>query len=220
MKAKRQQYEEFSKPSRSSEPPAPTASRSSSLRNELLHSLQNSSKLQNFHQQQHTESIQIEDIVQNVQQAQPNKVLIPPPTPLSEPTSPINTNTLRRTSSNESNGSFNQYQSTSPRQTFSLSRLPTSRLALLTGSRKLISRFGQMSNMDLTDAESETSPECYLLDTPATLKELTIKSTDFLNGHILVCMHHKVSNIFKFIYNLRYSNNKKHIILSIDIIFI
>lgn len=183
MKARRRHY--ASKCKR----PVPTASRSSSFRNELLHSIRNSSKLQKLQQQQQ----EAEDVapLQQLQQTQSNTTLYPPS---SGPPSPPNTKLLRRSASNESNRSI-------PRQTFSLSRLPTPRLALLTGSRKLISRLGQMS-LDHPE-QDETSPLCFLLDTPTTLQELTITSTDFLTGHILVCMHHKVSNIFKFIYNLR-----------------
>jgi hypothetical protein len=219
MKARRQQYDEYPKTSRSSDPPALTASRSSSLRNELLHSLRNNSKLQNLQQQQQqpVESVQTEDVApsQQLQQVQSNTTLYPPP---SGPPSPTNTtnNILRRTTSNESNRSLNQHhQSTPPRQNFLLSRLPTPRLALLTGSRKLISRLGHMSSLEQVDPDIETSPVCFLLEKPATLHELTIQSSDFLTGHILVCMHHKVSNIFKFIYNLRYDNKKESYFLSI-----
>ncbi|KAI8981829.1 hypothetical protein BDF20DRAFT_863480 [Mycotypha africana] len=84
---------------------------------------------------------------------------------------------------------------------FELSKLPTSRMALLSGSRELISRLGRL-HMN-PDQDLDTLPVCYLLKRPATLRELTIESTESMNGHILVCMHHKVSNIFKFIYNLR-----------------
>ncbi|KAI7887273.1 calcium-activated BK potassium channel alpha subunit-domain-containing protein [Mucor mucedo] len=184
MKARRRHYASKSKP----DFPMPTASRSSSFRNELLQSIRNSSKLQNLQEQQQ-QQLETEEAapLQQLQQAQSNTTLHP-----SGPPSP--TKLLRRSTSNESNRSI-------PRQIFSLARLPTPRLALLTGSRKLISRLGQLG-LDHTD-QDESSPLCFLLETPATLEELTIQSTDFLNGHILVCMHHKVSNIFKFIYNLR-----------------
>ncbi|KAI7900826.1 uncharacterized protein BX663DRAFT_532207 [Cokeromyces recurvatus] len=91
-----------------------------------------------------------------------------------------------------------------PPQQFELSQLPTPRLALLTGSRKLISRIGQLSSVETTSEDDIGDiPTCYLLKKPATLRELTIESAEGMCGHILVCMHHKVSNIFKFIYNLR-----------------
>ncbi|KAI8088373.1 hypothetical protein BDF21DRAFT_334855 [Thamnidium elegans] len=189
MKARRRKCDEGMKGSyrKPSEPPHPTASRSSSLRNELLNSLRNNSKLQKLQQQQ--------------QQHVPNP-------PISEPPSPTQTASagLRHSASSESNKSLNQnyqhHSSAPPRQKFKLSRLPTPRLALLTGSRKLISRLGQMSALEQSEQEIDTSPVCYLLDKPAIREELILESTEFMSGHILVCMHHRVSNIFKFIYNL------------------
>lgn len=178
MKARRRHYATKSKP----EFPIPTASRSSSFRNEVLQSIRNDSSLQIIQKQQPE--------TEEVQQLQPNTT-----SHTTSPAPPSPTKLLRRSTSNESNRSL-------PRQIFSLSRLPTPRLALLTGSRRLISHLGQMS-MDPLVEQDEASPLCYLLDTPAKKEELKLTSSDFLNGHILVCMHHKVSNIFEFIYNLR-----------------
>lgn len=229
MKNRRRQEEENAKAKRRmSDPPMPNTSRSSSLRNELLHGLRNNAKLQKLQQQQQQQqqksvesapasplyhaSTSSEDVapLQQSQEIQPNNtpILYPPPSGPPSPTHyPVNNTQLRHSISNESTrSSTNQYQSqTSSRQVFSLSKLPTPRLALLTGSRKLISRLGQMPIPEQhNDSGMEVSPVCYLLETPATLRELTLDSSEHLNGHILVCMHHKVSNIFKFIYNLRY----------------
>jgi hypothetical protein len=226
MKAKRkQEHENVKTKRRTSDPIIPTASRSSSLRNELLHSIRNNTKLQKLQQQQQkaAESAPVspvyhlqtgtEDVapIHQQQQLQPNNtmMLYPPPSgpPPSGPPSPTpnpSNNTLRHSISTDSNGSFSQHhQSLASHQVFSLSKLPTPRLALLTGSRKLISRLGQLSAPDQSDLDVEISPVCYLLDHPVDLPDLTLHSTEHLNGHILVCMHHKVSNIFKFIYNLR-----------------
>lgn len=233
MKARRRFDAENAKANnrRPSDPAVPSASRSASMRNELLHSIRNNSKLQKLQQQQQQQQQQVstestptspsyhaqtttDEVtpIQQQQQLQPNNttLLYPPP---SRPPSP---GLLRHSTSNESNRSLNhahqqQQHSSShnphhspPRQHFALSKLPTPRLALLTGSRKLISRLGQMPTLDHPDStDMETSPVCYLLDKPATLRELTLESTEHMSGHILVCMHHKVSNIFKFIYNLR-----------------
>lgn len=224
MKNRRRQEEENAKAKRRlSDPPIPNTSRSSSLRNELLHGLRNNAKLQKLQQQQQQQqksaesapvsplyhvSASTEDVapLQQSQELQPNNtsILYPPPSGPPSPTHhSVNNIQLRHSISNESTRSSNQYQSQASRQVFSLSKLPTPRLALLTGSRKLISRLGQMPIPEHTDSGVEVSPVCYLLETPATLRELTIDSSEHLNGHILVCMHHKVSNIFKFIYNLR-----------------
>lgn len=222
MKARRkQENDDLKTKRRKSDPIIPSASRSSSLRNELLHSLRNNTKLQKLQQQQQqkaSESAPVspalhlktttEDVapIQQNQQVQPNNtsMLYPPPSGPPSPTHNTFNNTLRHSVSNESNGSLNQHhQSLASRQVFSLLKLPTPRLALLTGSRKLISRLGQLSAPDQSDLDVEISPVCYLLDNPVCLPELTLSSTEHLNGHILVCMHHKVSNIFKFIYNLR-----------------
>jgi hypothetical protein len=121
---------------------------------------------------------------------------------ISRPDSPTmqgNSRTLHHVPSIESNRTIS-----SMRQSFQLSKLPTPRMALLTGSRRLVSRLGQSPTLEHPDTDIEASPVCYLLDKPATLRELTIESAEHLAGHIVVCMHHKVSNIFKFIFNLRY----------------
>ncbi|CAO3664178.1 unnamed protein product [Rhizopus microsporus] len=120
---------------------------------------------------------------------------------ISRPGSPTmqgNSRTLHHVPSIESNRTISPI-----RQSFQLSKLPTPRMALLTGSRRLVSRLGQLPTLEHPDTDIEASPVCYLLDKPATLRELTIESAEHLAGHIVVCMHHKVSNIFKFIFNLR-----------------
>ncbi|CAO3700020.1 unnamed protein product [Rhizopus stolonifer] len=110
----------------------------------------------------------------------------------STPITPLNENgrsrpsSLRRISSMESN----QTMASPPIQHFQLARLPTPRMALLKPT-------------DDPSRDIKASPVCYLLDDPETLKEMTIESADHLSGHILVCMHRKVSNIYKFILNLR-----------------
>lgn len=122
---------------------------------------------------------------------------------ISRPGSPTmqgNSRTLHHVPSIESNRTISPI-----RQSFQLSKLPTPRMALLTGSRRLVSRLGQLPTLEHPDTDIEASPVCYLLDKPATLRELTIESAEHLAGHIVVCMHHKVSNIFKFIFNLRYA---------------
>ncbi|EPB88136.1 hypothetical protein HMPREF1544_05080 [Mucor circinelloides 1006PhL] len=215
MKTRRQAEAEL-KASKVSDPPCPSASRSSSLRNELLHSLRNSAKLQHRIEHDAVKSAPASpdcpvqntcannsNQVAHIELPQPvlpnnDMMLYPPP---SRPQSPPN---LHHSTSNESNRSRSSSVHQSPRQqVFELSKLPTPRLALLTGSRKLISRLGQLPVINNPDVEMETSPVCYLLNKSATLPELTINSAEHMNGHILVCMHHKVSNIFKFIYNLR-----------------
>ena len=229
MKARREQEKEHPKMTRrTSDPVQPCASRSASLRNELLHSIRNNTKLKKLEEEQQrqrkqevkpaTESAPVSPLyhiqtatddvapIQQIHQSQPNHApaYLPPsgpPSPTYHPTSHVS---LHHSTSNESTGSLNVYQqSLLVRQKFSLSKLPTPRLALLTGSKKLISRLGQLPPPDQPDPDFGVSPVCYLLDNPANLQELTIDTTEHLHGHILVCMHHKVSNIFKFIYNLR-----------------
>ncbi|KAI8643141.1 hypothetical protein BD408DRAFT_415336 [Parasitella parasitica] len=201
------------KASRVSEPPYSSASRSSSFQNELLHSLRNSTKLHtsehdtpdsapaspNFHLVQNTCANNSNQVAQlELPQTINNDLLLYPPP--SRPPSPG----LHHSVSNESNQSRSSSVYQSPRhQTFALCKLPTPRLALLTGNRKLLTRLGQLPVINSADVEIESSPVCYLLPKSATLQELTITSAQNMNGHILVCMHHKVSNIFKFIYNLR-----------------
>jgi hypothetical protein len=41
------------------------------------------------------------------------------------------------------------------------------------------------------------------LDEPTRLEDVTIKDTDGMSNHVLVCLHREVINMFKFIYNLR-----------------
>lgn len=214
MKARRQ-TEANKKSSKLSEPPHPSASRSSSLRNEVLNSLRNSSKLLHHIEHNSVESApaspkyHVENTCANnsnqvahLELSQPSNndmMLYPPP---SRPPSPT---ALYHSTSNESTRSRSSSVHQPLRhQHFELAKLPTPRLALLTGSRKLISRLGQLPTISNPDVETEASPVCYLLTQSATLRELTINSAESMNGHILVCMHHKVSNIFKFIYNLRY----------------
>lgn len=133
-----------------------------------------------------------------------------PPRPLSPVSNSNDSDRIHHSVSNESNRSCNSNTTTHSkcyqpklRPQFELSKLPTPRLALLTGNRKLISRLGQMTSPSLDPEDGDETPYCYLLKQPMTLRELTIDSTEDMSGHILVCMHHKVSNIFKFIFNLR-----------------
>ncbi|KAG2190906.1 hypothetical protein INT46_006667 [Mucor plumbeus] len=87
-------------------------------------------------------------------------------------------------------------------KSFSVSKLPSKRHALLTGSRALIKRIGKSSVPE--KIEDDTSlPLCYLLDEPTRLEDVTIKDTDGMSNHVLVCLHREVINMFKFIYNLR-----------------
>lgn len=88
---------------------------------------------------------------------------------------------------------------------YSVSKLPSKRHAILTGSRSLIKRIGKGPASDVS--EDDTSlPLCYLLKEPVELEDVTINSTEGMNGHILVCLHREVINMFKFIYNLRSPN--------------
>lgn len=87
-------------------------------------------------------------------------------------------------------------------KTFGVSKLPSKRHALLTGSRALIKRIGKSSVPE--KIEDDTSlPLCYLLDEPTLLEDVTIQDTDGMSNHVLVCLHREVINMFKFIYNLR-----------------
>lgn len=87
-------------------------------------------------------------------------------------------------------------------KSFGVSKLPSKRHALLTGSRALIKRIGKSSVPE--KIEDDTSlPLCYLLDEPIRLEDVTIKNTDGMSNHVLVCLHREVINMFKFIYNLR-----------------
>ena len=106
-----------------------------------------------------------------------------------------------------------------PPERYKLSRLPTPRHALLTGSRALISRLGQSPvphhQHTLDDDSSGSSlmddvslPLSYVLDERVDdIEDVTIESAANMRGHILVCVHREVVNIFKFIYNLRYNSN-------------
>jgi hypothetical protein len=173
----------------------PTVSRQSSAQNELLNILKNNPKLNHL-----TTDVEPNSDV-NQPQASPS-----PPRPLSPVSNSNDNERIQHSVSNESNrsstSSASKYQP-KIRPQFELSKLPTPRLALLTGNRKLISRLGQMPSAGYLDPEGDATPYCYLLKQSVTLRELTIDSTEDMNGHIVVCMHHKVSNIFKFIYNLR-----------------
>lgn len=128
-----------------------------------------------------------------------------------QPPMPNSTNT-----NTQSHPSSNTHKKPPPER-YKLSRLPTPRHALLTGSRALISRLGQSPvphhNHTLDDDSSGTSlmddvslPLSYVLDEHVDdIQKVTIESAANMRGHILVCVHREVVNIFKFIYNLRYS---------------
>jgi hypothetical protein len=121
-----------------------------------------------------------------------------PITHSSAPASPLH-RPLKHSISNESNKSIASLQPTklhTNNKHFQISKLPSPRMALLTGSRKLISKLGQPPKV--LDNE-DGIPLCYLLDKPLKIQDMTIEHTDHMYGHIVVCMHHKVSNIFKFI---------------------
>ena len=93
----------------------------------------------------------------------------------------------------------------SEEHTFAVSKLPSKRHAILTGSRTLIKRIGKEPLSDV--ANDDTSlPLCYLLQEPVELEDVTINSTQCMSGHVLVCLHREVVNMFKFIYNLRSPN--------------
>ncbi|CAO3628322.1 unnamed protein product [Cunninghamella echinulata] len=86
-------------------------------------------------------------------------------------------------------------------QEYRLSRLPTNRHGLLMGSRSLVAQLGK-SNTEI-DTTSAFLPLCYLMDEPSQLETIVFDSVDHLDGHILVCLHNEVNNLFKFICNLR-----------------
>jgi hypothetical protein len=96
----------------------------------------------------------------------------------------------------------------SSEQSFSISKLPSKRQAILTGSRALIKRIGKNPTSDVVDDSDTSLPLCYLLSEPVELEDVTISSTEGMNNHILVCLHREVVNMFKFIYNLRSPNIK------------
>lgn len=90
-----------------------------------------------------------------------------------------------------------------PYQRYRIRKLPSTRHALLTGSRTLIARLGQAYDEDQPNTTEPSLPLCYLLDEPVLQKDVEIVSADGLHGHIVVCLQESVTNIFKFIYNLR-----------------
>lgn len=71
----------------------------------------------------------------------------------------------------------------------------------------LVARGFRITRVDHSAAlhhkEDDVGSPCYLLNEPATLKEMVIDSATHLEGHILVCMHHNYVDVFRFIYHLR-----------------
>ncbi|ORZ17354.1 hypothetical protein BCR42DRAFT_326519 [Absidia repens] len=104
-------------------------------------------------------------------------------------------------SSSSSASSFSTGESSSRK--YRIVKLPSPRHALLTGSRTLIARLGQAYDQDQPKTLEPSLPLCYLLDHPVLIDDVTIKSAAGMHGHILVCLQERVTNIFKFIYNLR-----------------
>ncbi|KAL7315601.1 hypothetical protein PS15m_004798 [Mucor circinelloides] len=134
-------------------------------------------------------------------------------TPLQQSTHNLLAATFNRQPSSSSTSACRSYMSqksttnVSLNQTFGVSKLPSKRHALLTGSRALIKRIGKSCAPE--KMEDDTSlPLCYLLDEPVQLEDVTIQDTDGMSNHILVCLHREVINMFKFIYNLRSPNIK------------
>ncbi|KAK4514602.1 uncharacterized protein ATC70_002201 [Mucor velutinosus] len=134
-------------------------------------------------------------------------------TPLQQSTHNLLAATFNRQPSSASTSTTRSYTSqksvsnVSLNQTFGVSKLPSKRHALLTGSRALIKRIGKSSASE--KLEDDTSlPLCYLLNEPVRLDDVTIQDTDGMNNHVLVCLHREVINMFKFIYNLRSPNIK------------
>ncbi|KAI9307677.1 hypothetical protein BJ944DRAFT_157570 [Cunninghamella echinulata] len=94
---------------------------------------------------------------------------------------------------------------------FRITKLPSTKHALLTGSRTIISRLGQAYEEEQPKlSEQKSLPLCYLLDHATRLPDTVIDSADGMNHHILVCLQEKVTNIFKFIYNLRSPYLSRH----------
>lgn len=91
---------------------------------------------------------------------------------------------------------------------YAVSKLPSKRHAILTGSRALIKRIGKCSSSEDSYDDDTSLPLCYLLKEPVEIGDVTINSTEGMNNHILVCLHREVINMFKFIYNLRSPNIK------------
>lgn len=122
------------------------------------------------------------------------------------------TQTLLASYFNRSLSSTTEYAYYNPQQkkslSFSVSKLPSKKHALLIGSRDLIKRIGRRksSSFYLENNDQDTSlllPLCYLLHQPVKLEDVTIQSTEGITQHVLVCLHREVINLFKFIYNLR-----------------
>ncbi|KAI8332270.1 calcium-activated BK potassium channel alpha subunit-domain-containing protein [Chlamydoabsidia padenii] len=88
-------------------------------------------------------------------------------------------------------------------QHYRITKLPSTRHALLTGSRTLIAGLGQAYEQNQPNTLEPSLPLCYLLDQPVLRDDVMIESASGLKGHILVCLQERVTNIFKFIYNLR-----------------
>ncbi|KAI8052598.1 calcium-activated BK potassium channel alpha subunit-domain-containing protein [Gilbertella persicaria] len=113
----------------------------------------------------------------------------------------------RQSRSSSSSSSSSSHKSKVAKQPFSVSKLPSRRHALLTGSRALITRIGKTSyEKEIVDDTS--LPLCCLLEKPVKLEDVTIQSAEGMHNHILVCLHREVVNMFKFIYNLRSPNIK------------
>ncbi|KAI9281997.1 hypothetical protein BY458DRAFT_498627 [Sporodiniella umbellata] len=104
---------------------------------------------------------------------------------------------VRRTRSEGSN------QTVASQKGFRLAKLPTPRMALLTGNRRIVRHLDELPLLEFHDIEHEVSPVCYLLHEQKDLSGMTIENAENMSGHVVVCMHQKVSNIFKFIFNLR-----------------
>ncbi|RCH92283.1 potassium channel, sub T, member 1, partial [Rhizopus stolonifer] len=190
MKSRRQKEAE-KRQTRCQEPLVPTKSRSSSLRNELLSSIRNNSKQQETTQSAptspHSNASNTHCEVSHLELPQPqsNTFCSHPSSPVLHPAEPLAHSTSNDSTRSRSS-SVHHYSQPPPRQQFDLAKLPTPRLAMLTGSRKLISRLGKLPLLDHPDAVTEASPLCYLLEKPATLDELTLESAECMNGHILV----------------------------------
>ncbi|KAI8386879.1 calcium-activated BK potassium channel alpha subunit-domain-containing protein [Blakeslea trispora] len=202
MKARRQSEAELKKARYQDS----SKSRSSSLRNELSSTIKSNSRPQ---QQQDTKSAPTSphSCASNTQHEISHFELPQPQyansvSPTFNPVEPL-THSISNGSTQSTTSSVNNNHALPPPQQFELAKLPTPRLALLTGNRKLVSRLCKAPSPDGSDVDMDASPACYLLKEPATIRELTLESAERMSGHILVCMHHKVSNIFKFIYNLR-----------------
>ncbi|KAL0076019.1 hypothetical protein J3Q64DRAFT_1643136 [Phycomyces blakesleeanus] len=98
--------------------------------------------------------------------------------------------------------SFSSYQWTggSTQQNYRILKLPPDRHAMITGRRAMIARLGHTSS---SPTEDTSLPQCYLLDESPKLSDVMITDTNTISGHVLVCLHREVINIFKFVYNMR-----------------